>query len=83
MTYIAAVLEKAGHNVKIIDMNAFKITKKELLRKVKRSGIIGIGGLITEYKKIVSLANELKDGLPDIPLRTAISRWRCDLLLAA
>jgi anaerobic magnesium-protoporphyrin IX monomethyl ester cyclase len=38
------------------------------LRKVKTSDIIGIGGLITEYTKIVNLTNYIKDNQPDIPI---------------
>jgi magnesium-protoporphyrin IX monomethyl ester (oxidative) cyclase len=65
LAYIAASLEKAGHKVKIIDMNAFKISDRDALRMIRNSDAIGIGGLITEYMKILNLADLIKDAYPD------------------
>ncbi|MFB0544826.1 MAG: radical SAM protein [Asgard group archaeon] len=68
LAYIAAALEQAGHKVNIIDINATKISDKELIKKVEKSDAIGIGGMITEYRKIINLANFIKEKLPDIPI---------------
>jgi len=68
LAYVAASLEKAGHKVKIIDMNAFKISDKDVLGMIRNSDAIGIGGLITEYMKIINLANLIKETYPDKPV---------------
>ena len=68
MAYIASVLEREGHKVKILDLNAFKKSDKDVLREVKSSDMVGIGGLITEYTKIVNLTNYIKENQPDMPI---------------
>lgn len=45
-----------------------RISDDDLIKKVKSSDIIGIGGMITEYIKIINLANLIKDSLPDTPV---------------
>jgi magnesium-protoporphyrin IX monomethyl ester (oxidative) cyclase len=67
LTYIASILEKAGHKVKILDLNAFKMSDDDILKNVKNSDIIGIGGSITEYMNIINLTNLIKDN-SDIPI---------------
>lgn len=68
LAYIAASLEQVGHKVKIIDINAMRISDDDLIKKIKSSDVIGIGGMITEYKKIINLADFIKDSLPEIPV---------------
>jgi len=68
LAYIAAVLEEKGHKVEILDLNASKMSNDGVLKRVKNSDIVGIGGTIIEYPKIISLANMIKDILPDIPI---------------
>ena len=68
LAYIAACMEQSGHKVKIIDINAIRISDDNLIKKIKNSDVIGIGGMITEYRKITNLANFIKNRLSDIPL---------------
>lgn len=68
LAYIASSLEKADHKVKIIDMNAFKISDKDIIKKINDTDAIGIGGMITEYPKIIDLTNLFKENIPDIPV---------------
>lgn len=68
LAYIAASLEQAGHKVEIIDINATRISDDDLIEKIRYSDMVGIGGMITEYRKIINLANFIKDRLPDMPV---------------
>lgn len=65
VTYIAGVLEEEGHDVKIIDMNAEKVSNKDLRKKIKGFDIIGITGMITEYQKILEIITTVRETLPD------------------
>jgi radical SAM superfamily enzyme YgiQ (UPF0313 family) len=66
LTYIAAVLEKAGHIVKIIDMNEKKLNDDDLRANLKEDvDVVGITGMITEYKKILKIIDIAKDGFSD------------------
>ena len=69
LTYIAAVLEKEGHTVKIIDMNEKKLNDDDLKVELKKSGdVIGITGMITEYQQILTIVDIAKDGFSDRPV---------------
>ncbi len=61
LCYIAASLERAGHEVDILDMNAQKVSDKALVKHVEDSTLIGIGGLVTEYNEVVRLVKVIKD----------------------
>ena len=61
LLYIAAVLEQAGHNVDVFDLNAEKVRSRELMRKVANADIVGIGGMITEEKEILRLVRIVKE----------------------
>lgn len=66
LAYIAAILEQEGHPVEIIDMNAERISQKELQRRVKDASIVGITGMITEYQEVLRLTNIAKEAKQDI-----------------
>ena len=66
LTYIAAVLEKEGHTIKIIDMNEKKLNDDDLRANLKEDGnVVGITGMITEYQKILKIIDVAKEGFPD------------------
>ena len=66
LAYIAVVLEKKGHTIKIIDMNEKKMNDDDLRAKIKEDvDVVGITGMITEYKKILKIMDIAKDGFPD------------------
>jgi len=61
LCYIAASLEKAGHDVSILDMNSRRVSDKELVKRISRSVLIGIGGLVTEYTEVVRLVKVIQE----------------------
>jgi radical SAM superfamily enzyme YgiQ (UPF0313 family) len=60
LCYIAAALEKAGHDVDILDMNSSRVSDKKLLNHIAGSQIVGIGGLITEHDEVLRLVETVK-----------------------
>lgn len=60
LAYIAAVLEQAGYNVEIIDLNVQRVNNNDLRRKVINADIVGITGMITEYEEILRLVAVVK-----------------------
>lgn len=60
LCYIAASLEKAGHEVDILDMNSGRVSDKALVEHILDSPIVGIGGLVTEYSEVVRLVKVIK-----------------------
>ena len=66
LTYIAAVLEKNGHTIEIIDMNEKKVSNDDLGTKLKKDvDVVCITGMITEYQKILEIIDIAKEGFPD------------------
>lgn len=60
---IASVLLNEGHTVKILDINAERLSKSEVKSRIdlkSKYGVIGVGGLITTYKYLKWLIPELK-----------------------
>lgn len=70
MAYVARVLGDAGHKVRVIDADGERISREEVLKRVKKSSfdVVGTGGLITTYRYVKWLAKELKDAYPDVPV---------------
>ena len=60
LAYIAAVLEREGYNVEIIDLNVERINDEGLQRKIENTDIIGITGMITEYAEVLRLVDIVK-----------------------
>jgi len=60
LLYIGTVLLNKGHEVDIIDMNAENISTQAMLTRIKDSDIVGLTGMITEYKQIVALSQTIK-----------------------
>jgi radical SAM superfamily enzyme YgiQ (UPF0313 family) len=56
LAYVASALERARHDVSIVDMNCKKITDDKLVSDLKSADMIGITGMITEYNEVVRLA---------------------------
>ncbi|KKL07284.1 hypothetical protein LCGC14_2587560, partial [marine sediment metagenome] len=63
LCYIAAVLEKGGHEVKIIDMAVEDMTELEVIKQAKQYSpdIIGLSGATANIECSYSLARQLKD----------------------
>lgn len=65
---IANILLNEGHDVKILDINAERLSKSQVKDKINlksKYDIIGTGGLITTYKYLKWLIPELKKCNPD------------------
>ena len=60
LSYVAAALEQEGYNVEIIDLNVERMNDRALQKKVKNANIVGITGMITEYREVLKLVNTVK-----------------------
>ncbi len=70
LAWIAAVLEKAGHKVKIIDTPTLKVTMKEFIREVKswKPDVVGISVQTPTAPRAYEAIARLKEEVPDIPV---------------
>lgn len=70
LAWIAAVLEKAGHKVKVIDTPTLKVTMKEFIREVKswKPDVIGISVQTPTAPKAYDAIAHLKEEVPDVPI---------------
>jgi len=68
--YVSQILLQEGHNVKILDINAYKWTSEEVEVKIKeqRYDVVGITGIITQYQYIKWLSSLLKFYYPTAPI---------------
>ncbi len=60
--YIAAVARQAGHDVEVMDINAFRWRREEVEEKIKNADfdLVGTGGIVTVYRYIKWLVSTLK-----------------------
>jgi anaerobic magnesium-protoporphyrin IX monomethyl ester cyclase len=70
LCYIAASLERAGHQVEIFDLNALRPGPEEIARKLAADDYAwaGIGGIVTTYRYVKWLIGALKAAHPDRPV---------------
>ncbi|MFH1031504.1 MAG: radical SAM protein [Chloroflexota bacterium] len=61
LAYVAAALEKGGHTVRVIDLNAEKVSDGCLVREVSGVDWVGITGMITEYQEVLRLTKQIKE----------------------
>jgi radical SAM superfamily enzyme YgiQ (UPF0313 family) len=62
--YLAAITRKAGHEVEVMDINAFRQTVQEKIRCAEFD-VIGIGAIVTVYKYVKWLTGVIKSAFPD------------------
>lgn len=69
IAYLAAIAEKAGHSVKIVDGEAEELTTEVLLRKVREFSpdLIGLTCTTPLFHAVKELASKIKNGF-DIPI---------------
>ena len=62
LAYIAAVLEREGHEIEVLDINAYRYSPEEVEAKIRKAeyDCAGISSFITEYHQIKWLADKLK-----------------------
>lgn len=65
--YIASVLLQGGHDVEVLDINAYRWDKTEVEAKIKdaRFDVVGIGGIVTVYKYVKWISLILRKHHPD------------------
>jgi anaerobic magnesium-protoporphyrin IX monomethyl ester cyclase len=83
--YIASIARAEGHNVHILDINAFEYSNKEVEGFVRtlEFDVVGIGGLTTTYKYVKWLAGTIKAHRPHVPIAAGnmVSTAHPELLL--
>ena len=62
LAYVASVLREAGHNVKIIDVDALKLSKEKVEEIIKKEefGLVAAGAMVPGYKYIKWLTGVVK-----------------------
>ncbi|MFA5020216.1 MAG: radical SAM protein [Candidatus Pacearchaeota archaeon] len=68
LAYIGAVLEKQGHYVRIIDIDAEKISKQHLLKIIRNFEIIGITATTPTFQQAEKLFKLIKENTKAITL---------------
>jgi len=68
--YIASVLIKENHEVKVLDINAHRYSKEEVERRLRQMNfnIVGLTGLLTAYSYIKWLVGKIKELRPDVKI---------------
>ncbi len=67
LAYIATVLRKVGFKITVLDINAHRYSKEEVVAAIQKIDfdIVGIGGMVTVYKYVKWLVPELKAAKPN------------------
>lgn len=67
LAYIAAVLRQEGHQVEVMDINAFRWGQEEVEEKIKEAqfDLVGTSGIVTIYRYIKWLVSMLKKYHPE------------------
>jgi radical SAM superfamily enzyme YgiQ (UPF0313 family) len=70
LLYLGAVLEKAGHDVKVMDNGRIRLTVENLVKRVKRVNpeLVGIGALTPTFKQAITIAKAIKAEMPDMKI---------------
>ena len=70
LAYLAATLERAGHDVELIDANALRVDPDETVRLTVASspGAIGITLVTPLFPVVAYISRSLKQALPDVPI---------------
>src|SRR3990172_632474 len=65
---IAAVLEKAGYPVNVVEANALNLRPEELTPMVKDADVIGLTAMTPSINIALATARHLKKAYPDLPI---------------
>ena len=70
LAYVAAYLLRAGHEVKVLDADAFTYTKSQLEKKLteEKYDILGIGCIVTAYNFVLQVSNFIKAIKPEVAI---------------
>lgn len=60
--YVAAVLQRVGYDVEVLDINAYRYEKIQVEERIKNAefDVAGIGGIVTTYKYVKWISSILK-----------------------
>ncbi|GAG60670.1 unnamed protein product, partial [marine sediment metagenome] len=70
LLYLGAVLEKSGHEVKVIDNARIQLPVEKIVERVKREdpGVLGVSTLTPTFKQGIKIASAIKAELPDLKI---------------
>lgn len=70
LLYIGAVLQKAGHDAKVIDNGRIQLPVEKVVERVKREdpGVVGVSVLTPTFKQGIKIARAIKAEMPDVKL---------------
>lgn len=70
LSYIGAVLIKAGYDVSLLDIEGFKYSNQEVLDRIKDNNpdVICLGTIITGFNYVQWLCSEIKKMMPAVPV---------------
>ncbi len=70
LLYIGAVLQNAGHEVKVIDNARVQLPVEKVVERVKREnpGIVGVSALTPTFKQGIKIASAIKSEFPDVKI---------------
>ena len=68
--YVAAVLEKAGHTVEVLDANALQTAAADVVKRVSAAApdVVGMTGTSLSFGENLVIARLLKEVKPDLPI---------------
>jgi len=67
LAYIAKMLQREGHSVEVLDINAYRFTWDETVAELQSKvfDVIGLTGIVTQYNALKDLARKVKALYPD------------------
>ncbi len=68
--YLAAFVRKAGHDVRVIDGEAGKMTAKDIARQALqyRPDLVGLSSTTVAFHRALETAREIRSALPAVPI---------------
>jgi len=68
LALIAAVLERAGHQVTVLDANALRLQPKDIALLVTDADVVGLTAMTPTISTAISIARHLKRARPDLTI---------------
>lgn len=68
LALVAAVLEKAGHQVSIVEANALRLQPEDIVRGVAGADVVGLTAVTPTINAAIAIARHLKKASPAMPI---------------